>query len=221
MVIEARNYTKVRVLLYLRDRLLEVQDDDVFGGSWAWRAPATIARGTGVIEASLYVILKRWRENTWGYVEAKHFTAEQMADGRPHWLYRINAKGQAYLNRLHKWYKYEEQAKAELEKHYQENDDTHDQFNLEPRCISWHIKPSKWATHIEWPFVTKRDAGPAMWHMNGYVVADLEEAVALARSLFKVMPSKECIERARAWQNAYVQEALEKIAQGAGYEIKT
>ena len=218
MVIEARNHTKIRVLLYLRDRLLESQESaDDFGGAWCWRAPATIAFDTGVNAASLYVIMKRWRENTWGYADARYFSADQMTDGRPHWLYRINAKGLSYLNRLHKWYMAEDEVKAELAEYQREIGSDMVPWRLVPRCIAWHIKPSTWTTVINWPFASKHDTHPAKWFMKGYEVANIEEAVYTARAVFRIIPSNECIERAKAIQNHFVQEALEKLATGAGF----
>lgn len=38
-----------------------------------------------------------------------------------------------------------------------------------------------------------------------------------ARVVFRIKPSSECIERAMAIQNAYVQGALKKLATGAGF----
>lgn len=218
MVIEVRNHTKIRVLLYLRDRLLESQESaDDFGGAWCWRAPSTIAHDTGVNVASLYIIMKRWRENKWGYADGRYFSADQMTDGRPHWLYKINAKGLSYLNRLHKWYKSEEEIKAELVEHEKIYGFDYNDFDLSPRRIAWHIKPSEWTTVINWPFASKHDTHPAKWFMKGYEVADIEEAVYTARVVFRIKPSNECIERAMAIQNAYVQDALKKLATGAGF----
>ncbi len=127
MVIEVRNHTKIRVLLYLKAVSISTTEKSDFfpygmGGSYAWRTPATIAWHTGVNVASLYVILKRWRNNKWGYADARYFTADQMEDGRPHWLYKINAKGIAYLNRLHKWYKAEKEVKIALSEYQIDTD---------------------------------------------------------------------------------------------------
>lgn len=222
-MIEARNHTKVRALLYLNDRFLEATEENIWhGGSHTWRAPATIARDTGVNEASLRILLKRWRSASWGYVEALHFNALQMADKRPHWLYRINSRGQAYLARLHRWYKAEAEVKAELEAYYNEigydlSLDLFNQGKLEPRCIGWHIKPSKMITIIRYPFERKSDAHFAVWYMHGFEVGNIEEAVFVARSVFHIKPTKECLTQAEGWQDSFVKEALEELASSAGF----
>lgn len=219
MVIEARNHTKVRVLLYLRDRLLESQENaDDYGGAWCWRAPTTIAFDTGVKASSLYIIMKRWRNNKWGYADARYFTADQMEDGRPHWLYRINAKGLSYLNRLHKWYGAEAEVKAELEKYQLDNLCDMIPWRIAPRCIAWHVKPSEWTTLITWPFEHECDVKYAKWFMKGYEAANIEEAVYIVRSIFNITPKKECIDRAMLVQNHFVQDALNKLAAGADFD---
>ena len=165
----------------------------------------------------MYIIIKRWRENKWGYVDGRYFSADQMTDGRPHWLYKINAKGLSYLNRLHKWYKSEEEIKAELVEHEKIYGFDYNDFDLSPRCIAWHIKPSEWTTVINWPFASKHDTHPAKWFMKGYEVTDLEEAVYMVRSIFNISPKKECIDRAIQVQNHFIQDALKKLAAGAGF----
>ena len=218
MVIEARNHTKIRVLLYLNDRFLESKEKNAdYGGGWCWRTPATIAFDTGVNVASLYVILKRWRNNKWGYADARYFTADQMEDSRPHWLYRINTKGIAYLNRLHKWYKAEDEVKTALSKYQMGTDCDFIPWNLHIRCIAWHIKPSEWTTVITWPFESATDVKYAKWFMKGYEATDLEEAVHMVRSIFNINPKKECIDRAIQVQNYFIKDALNKLASGAGF----
>ena len=221
MVIEARNYTKIRVLLYLRRVASEAISSEL-GEHWAWQAPAVIALYTNTNAASLYTILKRWRSNTWGYVDAKYFEPEQMQDGRPHWLYKINAKGQAYLDRLHKWYKAEAEVKAELEKDWLE---VHDGIllpwrNLSIRGIAWHIKPSESATCIRWPFKTRHDAHIIYAFGGSYRVSDIQEAVYMARTVFHIPPSDECLMEARSLQDKYVRDALIKQAKAAGLEAR-
>jgi len=237
MEIEARNYTKIRVLLYLRDRATEAGEGhtsdfssmggpaatfiEPYGEAWCWRAPATIAFDTGVNVASLYTILKRWRNNTWGHAEGRHFNALQMEDSRPHWLYRINAKGLSYLARLHRWYKPLEEVKASLVKYQEDMCCDYIPWHLAPRVISWHIKPSEWATHIHWPFAREADAGNAMWHMHGYEVANIDEAVHTARAIFGIMPSKECLAEAKRKEQFHIKRALNKLAADAGFATTT
>ena len=228
MDIEPRNYTKVRVLLHLQDMAIDAlkgrpSSVDKEGHEWgfepmgeasAWRCPVSIAYATGVNSASLYVILKRWREHHWGYVSGIHFSAEQMNDSRPHWLYKINAKGESYLARLSKWYKYIAEAQAA---NIAEGDcDTYDMRHM-PRCLSWHVKPSEWATNIQWPFARKYDCGYAVWHMMGYEVANADEAVYMARSVYGIKPSKECLEQALQYEQMWVKDALDKLAKNAGF----
>lgn len=215
MDIEVRNYTKVRVLFHLKKASSEAASATC--ERLAWQAPASIANSTGVNVASLYIILKRWRSNTWGYVEALHFNAEQMADLRPHWLYKINTKGLAYLTRLHKWYEPLEAVLASVAL-YEEQHEDYCGRDIIPRVIEWHVKPSEMATCIEWPFRGKADTHPAMaWFPNCLRVKSLEEASNMASVVFGITPSKECLRMARAWQNHYVQEELDKLAQGAGF----
>ena len=191
-----------------------------YGEGEAWQAPPDIANHTGVNVASLYIILKRWRENTWGYADGKYFNAQQMTDSRPHWLYKINAKGQAYLNRLPKWYEPLEAVLAEVV-NYKEHHEDYCPHDLTPRRIAWHTKPSEWVTYIQWPSKSKGDAHYAMWYMGGYSVADMQEAIFTTKAVFGITPSQECLEVAKEIEGHFVKTALEKLATGAGLEVKT
>ena len=215
MEIEVRNYTKIRVLLYLKELATQAAEGYPFNEAHAWQTPADIAANTGVNVNSLYIILKRWRTHTWGYADGQHFTAEQMADFRPHWLYKINAKGNAYLARLHKWYEPLTDVLAAAAAYTEQHGEDCKQA-IAPHCICWHIKPSEWVIRITWPFESSSDASRVMT-FGGYRVKDINKAVSMARVVFRLMPSRECLARATELQNHSVKEGLDKLAARAGF----
>jgi len=52
--------------------------------------------------------------------------------------------------------------------------------------------------------------------MNGYEVTDIEEAVYMARIIFGITPSTECLAEAKATQDYWVKKAITELATEAG-----
>jgi len=211
---EIRNSLKVKTLTYLK----ECFNSGRLAEHFAWRTPAEMAMALDVNGDSLRVILKRWRSNSWGYVDGKYFTGEQTEDSRPHWFYKINNKGLAYMARLPKWYK----SLDELATWWSELDEDGCQtlpFHKKGlKSIGWHIAPSEMVTVIRWPFQTAVDTYSAFGFSEfGIRCESLKEAAGMARAVFHVEPSVECLTQAKAYQDEYVEAGLKKLASDAGF----
>ncbi len=213
--IPVKNFLKVRVLLFLNRQKESVLKEGI-GNHWAWCAIPDIALGIGLSKdhrarpGSLYVVIPRWANNPWGYVDSYSFTAAQMPDSRPHTFYRINAKGEAYLRRLDKWYGYIKEAQAALD------DSKEDSIPmLYPIRMHWPAYPGSRqdGVWIMWPFTSKRDAGPCFLQRSKefMFVEDIDEALNVARGLFHIEPKQECVNYALAIQKHYAEKAGYKL----------
>ena len=220
-----RNSFKVRVLYYLSQLMQEI---DKCGESVAWETAADISRNAGVNYKSAYVLLPRWREASWGYVDGMHVKGELCEDGRPHWFYRINARGLSWLTRCRKWYVGYDQAIKMVEARLNSDEWAP---TLEMRRVGWHIYghsgnqcmyagPDTLVYNhtvvLEWPFKDKTDAHvyyyPAETDKRMFVVPDIKYALAIIRKRYEVEPARECLDRAVKLQESLLVGAVEYSA---------
>ncbi|MFC2047357.1 hypothetical protein ACFLTK_03690 [Chloroflexota bacterium] len=216
---EVRNWVKVRVLLYLSEINKVTEPSELgrgFGEKHTWASVPDIARFTGAGVDSLRVLLGRWERAPWGYVDGRHFSSITMNDSRHHWMYKINGTGISYFNRLDRWYPRLQEAKDYLEKLWEEECGGDLSVLIRIRGIAWHVRPAEWATVIEWPFATSRDAHESMVWGENFKVDNMDMAISTARSIFGIVPSRECLQYAQALEKYHVKEALEKLRQKTG-----
>jgi len=162
-----RNFVKVKSLYYLW--MLKVAYDNVpeFPYRRSMAMASDIAKWAKVNVKSLRVLLARWREASWGYVDAGWFPGECTNDGRGHWVYRLNNRGVHYLDSVNKWYSRSKEAKEEtlnsgLLVH---NEDTgEDEFHGAPtdilKPIAWLPEGSVFEVMLSYPFAKEVDIKP-------------------------------------------------------------
>ena len=208
---DVRNYFKVRVLYYLSRSI----QSDSFGEIIAWHTAAEIAHNTGVNYKSAYVLLPRWREAAWGYVDGMHMPAVLCDDGRPHWFYKINGKGMSYLARLHKWYEFYDEAKAAV--------DTIEDIwpGTDIKYVGWHVLGyNEYAKAVFphsvvmfWPFRSTKDVHIYYWPIkddnNGFLRHDIKAVVNLIRSVYGIEPGLEAVKQAQGYERYLKATALQ------------
>lgn len=206
--IPVKNFLKTRVLLYLKheyDRSLEKNHSSI----WKWCSIPSIALGSGVSANSLYVVLNRWANASWGYVTSQYFPAQVMVDGKAHTFYSINNRGLRYLESLPRWYGYIEAAQAIIK----ERDKYMPQLEgPQIKAISWPVVPEQWIGYvlIQWPFEDYSDSMPCGGNRRLQIIArDLNAAVRGAQRFFGITPSNDCILMARELEKFVVEKCRE------------
>lgn len=206
--IPVRNFTKIRVLLYLKRMYDCYLGGRSFGEYVAWVSIPELATGTESSAATLRVIMPRWASHNW-YVYSHTFRPEVMSDRRQHTFYRIGPKGLSYLERLHKWYEYESRVRDLV-------DILEDGTNeLQVRYIVWPAFPGARqageAVGLTWPFETDKDA--TVWRGASYIKVDNpDQAVSVAEKLFDTQVSDRCLDQAI--------EIQKHIAKEHGYSVR-
>lgn len=162
-----RNFVKVKSLFYLLMLHTAYENVPEFPYRRSLAMASDIAKWAKVNVKSLRVLLARWREASWGYVEAGWFPANCTRDGRGHWLYRLNNKGLHYLDGINAWYSRSKEAKEEVLNSgvLVPNDDTgEDEFKGAPQDIlkpvAWLPEGSVYDVCLSYPFAREVDITP-------------------------------------------------------------
>ena len=161
-----RNFVKVKSLFYLWILRISYESISEIPYRCSMAMASDIAKWAKVNVKSLRVLLARWREASWGYVDAGWFPGECTSDGRGHWVYRLNNRGVHYLDSVNKWYPRSKEAKEEVANSVLEyNPDTNeDLFHGIPqdilKPIAWLPEGSIFEVMLSYPFAKEVDIKP-------------------------------------------------------------
>ena len=162
-----RNFSKVKCFLFLAEQLdesLRGADDYLMDPMWAWRAPPDIASFIGVSPGSLRILLKRWAQPTWHFVDAYFANADITSDSRGHWFFKLSKKGRRYVEDLPKWYKRLNDVREELRLYAGD-----DMPSIRLRDIYWEVAP-KHGVAISFPFSSVYHAQGAYGSVQSWLV---------------------------------------------------
>ena len=162
-----KNFTKVKALFYLLILQVSYDAEPSFTYRRTMASASDIAKWSDNNVKSLRVLLARWRAASWGYVDAGYFPPECCHNGRGHWLYRLNAKGKQYVERVDAWYPRATEAKeAVINSGLLVHDETtgEDLFKGFPKevlaPIVWQPEGSLLDVTLSYPFTYKADIKP-------------------------------------------------------------
>ena len=206
---DIRDFVKAKVLCLL-SKLVERSSSS----RATWVSLPDIARLAAVKASSLRVLMPRWVG--WQYVKSWAVPAVLMSDGRAHTLYTLDFRGEGWITRMDRWYPRAREVRDFIDNLANCTDVETDLVLIDSRRLqlnglAWPVPGTNGGCCMLWPFAAELDVYPVVGWGTNIRCRNINEAYALAQSLYKKTPTQECVQSAVATEKYILRSAQDVV----------